>query len=276
MQIDAAAERKYLVGLARAAGGALIFGLPLLMTMEMWSLGLYMSDLRLALLLAVLMPALVALSHFVGFEPTFELREDALDALAALAVGFATAAAILFVFGVIGPGMALAEIVGKTALQAAPASLGALLAQSQLAASAREEREVHTDPKGYGGHLFIMGVGALFLAFNLAPTEEMVLIAHMMTAWHACALVLVSVAVMHAFVYSVEFAGQAQVPEGSTMLKVFLRFTVAGYGIALLISAYILWTFGRTAGLDDAQIVKATIVLGFPSAVGAAAARLIL
>ena len=33
-------NRDYACGLARALAGAILFGLPLLMTMEMWSLGL--------------------------------------------------------------------------------------------------------------------------------------------------------------------------------------------------------------------------------------------
>ena len=33
-------NRDYAYGLARALAGAILFGLPLLMTMEMWSLGL--------------------------------------------------------------------------------------------------------------------------------------------------------------------------------------------------------------------------------------------
>ena len=45
-------DRSFLVALARAFAGALIFGLPLLMTMEMWALGFYMEPLRLALFLA--------------------------------------------------------------------------------------------------------------------------------------------------------------------------------------------------------------------------------
>ena len=37
-----------------------------------------------------------------------------------------------------------------------------------------------------------------------------------------------------------------------------------------------LWTFGRVDGLGLAPILTATIVLAFPAAIGAAAARLIL
>ena len=124
--------------------------------------------------------------------------------------------------------------------------------------------------------MFLMVVGALFLAFNVAPTEEMILLAYKMTKWHAIALVVVSLLVMHAFVYSIEFRGQAAVPEGASNWSIFFRFTVAGYALALLISLYVLWTFGRTDGTAIAPIVQMTVVLGFPAAVGAAAARLVL
>jgi uncharacterized membrane protein len=65
------------------------------------------------------------------------------------------------------------------------------------------------------------------------------------------------------------------VPEGTPGWSVFLRYTVVGYAICLAISAYILWTFGRYAGLSY-EMVTVTIVLAFPAAIGAAVARLIL
>lgn len=54
--------------LGRAFGGALIFILPMLMTMEMWWLGFYMERHRLALLLLVNIPLLVLLARHIGFE----------------------------------------------------------------------------------------------------------------------------------------------------------------------------------------------------------------
>lgn len=265
------------MALARAAGGALIFALPMLMTMEMWSLALYMSGWRLAFLTLLFFPALVALSHFSGFEPTFELQEDVLDALAAFAVGFLISLLVLILLGVLEIGMSAGEVVATATLQAVPASLGALLALGQFGS---REDQIAQGPRAhratYRADLFIMAVGALFLAFNLAPTEEMLLIAQKMTPWHTAALAVVSVSVMHAFVYAVGFRGQAEFPEGASFVRVFLRFSVAGYGIALLISAYILWTFGRTDGLPAGEILSAAVVLAFPAATGAAAARLIL
>jgi putative integral membrane protein (TIGR02587 family) len=88
--------------------------------------------------------------------------------------------------------------------------------------------------------------------------------------------VLVSILIMHAFVYTLEFQGTASIPPGTPFWSVFLRYTIVGYAVALSMSAYMLWSFGRTEGLAFAQTLSILIVLGFPSAVGAAAARLIL
>jgi putative integral membrane protein (TIGR02587 family) len=269
--------RHFAIGLARAFGGALIFSLPLLMTMEMWALGVHMDDLRLALFLGLTIPLLIGLAYHAGFEDTFDLKEDAVDAFVALAVGFITAAIGLSLFGIFKPGMSPDEIIGKTAIQAVPGSIGALLAQTQLGVQQvdKDERGVEKE-ETYGGELFIMVVGALFLALNLAPTEEMVLIGYKMTEWHALVLVIVSLVIMHGFVYAVEFRGGSTRPEGVSVWSAFLHFTIVGYAIALLISAYVLWSFGNLDSTSLQESVLATVVLAFPAAVGAAAARLIL
>jgi putative integral membrane protein (TIGR02587 family) len=269
------AARAFAIGVARAFGGALIFSLPILMTMEMWWLGFYMHESRLALLLIVTIPLLIGLSHYMGFEDTFGFKDDALDAFVALAVGFVAGAATLSLFSVIGSNMSAQEIIGKISIQAVPGSIGAMFAQSELGGKDRKKEQKRRHA-GYGGEIFIMAAGALFLAFNVAPTEEMLLIAHQMSVWHSIALALVSLLVMHAFVYALEFHGTASIPPETRFWSVFLRYTIVGYAVALLMSLYILWTFGRTDGLAFTQTVSILVVLGFPSAVGVAAARLIL
>ena len=266
-------NRAFVVGLARAFGGAVLFSLPMLMTMEMWELGFYMSKFRLALLLLFNIPLLIGLSHYMGFEDTFGFLDDAVDAFVALAVGFVASALALGLFAVIGFDMSNQEMMGTIAIQVVPGSIGAMLAQSQLGGARKEEKKRHA---GYGGELFIMAAGALFLSFNVAPTEEMVLIAHKMTAWHSVVLVLASLVVMHAFVYAVEFHGQISIQPHTPFWSELLRFTIVGYAVVLLISVYILWTFGRTEGMSWDELLAVTIVLGFPAAIGAAAARLIL
>ncbi|HEU0052199.1 MAG TPA: TIGR02587 family membrane protein [Longimicrobium sp.] len=269
------ANRKFGVGLARAFAGAVFFSLPLLMTMEMWSLGVSMERWKLALLMAVMLPVLVGLDRYSGFEETSTWREDVVDALVAYAVGFFASLLILLVFNVVDLRHPLREVLGKVALQAVPASFGAVLAASQLGGGGGEE-ERRKEGVGYAGELFFMVAGALFMAFNMAPTEEMILISYTMAPVHAVALALLSLMVMHGFVYAVEFRGGRSVPEDVSRAGLFLRFSVVGYALALGVSAYVLWTFGRYDGEAFAQGVMSAVVLGFPATLGAAAARLIL
>src|SRR3546814_12353885 len=71
--------------------------------------------------------------------------------------------------------MPLDEVLGKIALQSVPASIGALLGRAQLGGEHAKPAK-GTEQAIYGNELFLMGVGALFLGLNVAPTEEMVLI----------------------------------------------------------------------------------------------------
>lgn len=264
----------FLRGLGRAFAGALIFALPMLMTMEMWRLGFYMDPGRLAVLLALTVPMLVGLSRFGGMRPTARLRDDVADAFVVLLVAALAATVVLYLFGVLSPGMSAREVVGKIVLQTVPGSFGAMLARSQLGGEPEARRD--KDAPTYWGEMFLMGAGALFLSFNMAPTEEMVLITYKMAPWQSAALAVVSLGLMHAFVYTLNFRGGSVRPGHIPAWSVFARFTCVGYAIVLGVSLFALWAFGRTDGDSLRNIISASIVLGFPGAIGAASARLLL
>ncbi|MCJ8518659.1 putative integral membrane protein (TIGR02587 family) [Pseudorhizobium tarimense] len=275
-------SRRFLVGLARGAAGSLIFGLPMLMTMELWFLGFYIERYRLLLLLLVNIPLLVVLAHRIGFEETFTWRQAFRDAVIAYGIAIAMSAAVLTLLGVVKAGMPPTDILGKIAVQAVPASIGALLGRSQLGGqndeeAAEEDKKKNRDmTTSYGRELFMMGIGALFLSLNVAPTEEIILISFKMTPWHALVTVSLSILIMHAFVYAVSFRGAHQLSQGTPQWHAIVRFTLPGYVVAILISLYVLWTFGRLDDTAFTHILMSAIVLGFPGAIGAAAARLIL
>lgn len=260
--------------MARAFGGALIFAFPLLMTMEMWWLGLYLARYKLALFVIALLPVLVGLSYYAGFRHTFDFKEDVIDALVAFVVGVAMAALFLTLFGVIKTGMSPDAIVGNVILLAAPASMGAILASKQLGQLQNNARALQQ--ARYAGELFIMMAGALLLAFNVAPTEAIILIAYKMTAWHALALIVVTLTVMHVIVYTAGFRGQRQTPEGTTFWRMFRHFTVVGYAIGGLVSLYVLWTFEHLSGCGLLAAVQTVVVTAFPAGVAAAVSRLVL
>lgn len=269
-------------GIARGFAGALLFSIPMLMTMEMWFLGFYMSRERLLLLLILNMPLLLVLSHRIGFERTTTWAQSARDAIVAYGMGILSSVSILILLGVITIDMPLDQWIGMVAVQAVPASIGAMLGRSQLSMSDDDDDEESEDARedkpgtGYATELFMMAVGALFLSLNLAPTEEMIVLAYKMTPWHALALTVISILLMHGFVYALAFRGGHTAQTDGSRWHAFIRFTLPGYLVALAVSLYALWTFERLDGMPPFEALLVVIVLAFPAAIGAAAARLIL
>ncbi len=253
----------------------MIFTAPILMTMEMWDLGPNIAPMRLALLLLVMIPVLVLLNHYSGFRRGGQLSDWIADALVAMLVAAFAAAVILSIFGVITSEMSLREIVGKVGLQTVPGSLGATLARSQLGSNNPLD-DPEADEPGYASELFLMIVGALFLSVNIAPTEEVHLIAYKMTEWQKIGLMLGSLSLMHAFVYEFEFRGAHDPEPGAGFFSIFFRYSLVGYMLVMAVNLYILWTFGRTEGLGVSEVMSSVIVLSFPGALGGAVARLIL
>jgi putative integral membrane protein (TIGR02587 family) len=270
------ANWRYVKGLGRVFAGAILFSLPLLMTMEMWWLGFYLERPSLVQFLIVNFLVLVGLARVSGFEKTSGWGEDIMDAFAAYSVAAAWSFVILWVIGVINSDQSTGEIVGKVALQSIPAGFGAMLASKQLGSREVGGVDAERERASYFGQLFLMLAGALFLGFNLAPTEEMILISFQMSAVQSILLVFLSIILLHSIVYTVGFKGQEK-PVGPTgFWSIFMRFTITGYAIAAATALYLLWTFGRIEGTDATQIVAMVAVLAFPGAIGAAFARLVV
>jgi len=268
-------NRRYLTDLSRGAAGALIFGLPLMMTHEMWSVGVTISPVRLGVVTVASVPMLIVLSHFVGFEESSRPIDHMLDACAAYGIGVAIAVLMLGLFGILRAKSSLDDVVGKVGLQAVGGSIGALLAQSQFGQHKDHEQQ-RKRQASYAGALFLMAVGALFLSLSIAPTQEVVIIASRLGPWLTLLLVAVTLVTMHAFVYAVEFSGAPESSLDTPWWSVFVRYGITGYALVLVVSASLLWIFGRTEGLGLFEILKTDVVLAMPSSVGAAAARLIL
>jgi putative integral membrane protein (TIGR02587 family) len=259
----------YIRDLGRAFGGALLFSLPLLMTMEMWALGFGAPPERRLIYLLAALPLLFGLAHYAGFSARRGLMNNLLDTCVALAVGYLTAAAVLTIFNVLDYSSA-SSVVGQVTLQAVPAALGALAARRQLSGDSGEGGE---DQASYPGELFLMLAGALYFAMNLAPTEEMRLIAYLATPLGALGVLVLSMVLLHLIVFEAGFAGQES---AETPLRAFLHFTLPGYGLCLLASLAMLWVFGGADGHGLQALTANVVILAFPAAIGAAAARLLV
>ncbi|TYP88573.1 TIGR02587 family membrane protein [Blastococcus xanthinilyticus] len=257
-------------GFGRAIAGSLLFALPLLMTMELWRLAHSVERYRLALLVLAAVLLVIGLSRTFGAGPGGVGPGGYLaDAGVAILAATLAATVVLAALGVVDPLMDWQAAVSVVAIEALPAAVGASYARSQLGQGSRRPRI-----SGYGHELFLMTAGAVVFAANIAPTEEVVLLAAEASTVTVAALAVLSLLLMHGFVYGVGFGGQERSTEG--FLRSFLTLTVVGYAAALAISAYLLWTFGRFDGIGLTTAVKETVVLGLPGSIGAAAARLIL
>jgi putative integral membrane protein (TIGR02587 family) len=240
----------------------------------MWALGFAAEPERRLVFLLAALPVLFGLAHYAGFSARRGLVNNVLDTLVALAVGFVTAAALLLVFNVLDLSSP-ASALGQMSLQAVPAALGALAARRQLSGDPDEgdPDEGDEDEASYPGELFLMLAGALYFAMNLAPTEEMRLIAYMTMPLGVLGVLVLSVILLHLIVFEAGFAGQE---EAETPVRAFFDFTLPGYALCLLASLAMLWVFGGADGHGLQALMANVVILAFPAAIGAAAARLLV
>ncbi|WP_344805039.1 TIGR02587 family membrane protein [Allohahella marinimesophila] len=261
------------IGVGRASAGAIIFSLPMMMTMEMWWIGFHIEPFRLIALILLSLPLYVGISSMIGFREEKHLWDNIIDVLVAYALAFCASALVLLAFRVITSETAPDEVFSMILLQAVPGSLGALLARSQLSTGQKDQ---DSQEEKYTGELIILITGALFLAFNVAPTEEMVLISYLMTPWHSIALVIFTVLVMHMFTVGSESLAKSGSGAWSAHRRLFIRFTAIGYVLAFAVSVFMLWVFGRSENDSLQHFISTAVVLSFPAGVGAAASRLII
>jgi putative integral membrane protein (TIGR02587 family) len=259
---------RLLTGFGRAIGGALLFAMPILMTMEVWRLAVAVDRYRLALLALGTVLLVVGLARNIGPSKTSGWLASLIDAGVAFIAAAVAAATILTVLHVLDWVPGWRDAMSVLGLAMLPAAVGASYARAQLGQGGGA-----TGRSGYGHELFLMVAGAVVFASNVAPTEEIVLLASKVTPWHTLALVVVSLVLLHAFVYEVGFGGQEE-REGP--VQAFITFSVVGYAIAFCVSAFLLWSLGRFADTGLLMAVTESVVLALPASLGAAAARLIL
>lgn len=242
--------------------------------MELWWLGFSISGIRLFIFVLLGVVLVAGLSYYEGISDTFGGRDDILDTTAAYFVGFTSAALMLYLFGVVRPGMHVDEVVGKIALQAIPASIGAIFGEAVLGVGSGPK--ISNRATGYTGQIFLTVAGAVFLGMSVSPTEEMRLIAFQMGHWFSLFLALFTLLLTHIFIYASN-RGQEELTDASFFdPALFLRFSVVAYAVVLIVSGYILWTFGSLDGMGALYVVKTMIVLAFPAALGASASKLLI
>lgn len=270
-QSDGPDHLKHWRDVGRACGGAIVFGLPMLMTEELWALGFYIDPLRLICLVLVSFPIYVGISGLIGFREGQGLSDNILDVLVAYAFGITLSAITLAVFSTLGTDQRYDIAVSAVLLQSVPASLGALVARSEMGSGDYEKDQ----QKRYRSDLLVMAIGALFLGFNIAPTEEVEQIAHQMTQGHTLSLVILTIAIMHVFT-TASYYSRKRGGIKYSQYRLFFRYTCSAWLVATAMSLFALWVFSVTDGMGFDEHLATVMVLVFPAGIGASASRLIL
>lgn len=262
----------------RGACGGMLFGIPLLFTMEMWEIGAVASPLRLAGVLLITCLVVVLLIQVAGFRRTPDVRwTDVLtDSVKAVAIGLVCTAGALALLGEIGPSTPLAEAVGKVVYETAPFCLGVAVAR-HVFRKGRDEAD-DGEPAAEQAHptladLGATAIGALFLASNIAPTEEIPMLTAAMAPAGLLAVMATSLVVSYAIVYEAGFGDEDKRRQQQGVLQHPLTETAVAYVLALGVSALMLLFFGQLGDAPLAWGLGQVVVLGLPAAIGGAAGR---
>jgi putative integral membrane protein (TIGR02587 family) len=275
--------RVELDALAKAVGGAMLFGMPLLFTMEMWWIGEVMSRPQLLGFLALTFGANVALARMSGFRPESKsLRLDVLEAIEAMGVAVVLSLAALFALGRVDAGTSLEAMIGIVGVQVIPLSLGAMVGNLVFdpdVGRARDGSDVPGDTpwKELVNDVGATLAGALFLGFAIAPTGEIPMLAAGLNLWNVLAIVIVTMLATYVIVFASGFDPAHRHRKVGGLFQRPFSETVLAYVISLLASMALLFGFGQVTTGDPAHwILMQTLALGVPAAIGGAAGRVVV
>lgn len=260
----------------RGIAGGFLFSLPLLYTMEVWQAGASVSPLRLLVATAATYVLLCGFNAFAGLRFDSNLTEVAIDSVEEMGLGLALSVALLLILGRFPEGAGLPEIVNQAVLEGLFVAVGVSVGTAQLSGAGGEDRGM---PKGRQTSIWsevVLAIcGALLIAANVAPTDEVLQLAASMAPWQLIAVCALSIALAATLMFFSRFVGSGRFKENRSSLSV-LRGTALTYAAALVTSAGLLWFFGR---FDDHPLVldvAMCVVLGFAATLGASAGRLLL
>lgn len=286
----------------RGVAGGLVFSLPLLYTMEVWWAGFSARPLHLIFYVVATFALLLGYNRYVGLHRDASMTEVVIDSIEEMGIGLVLAALVLWLVGQLTSDMPVSETVSKIVVEAMTVAVGVSVGTAQLGGEDQDEkgmggdsqaqgdeaeakrgkendsREAHESQKEirFGGQMVIAACGAVLFAANVAPTEEIVMIAAETSPRRLLALALLSLLLSALILYFSEFKGARQFVRGGGSPVMTVAGTMMTYAVALVVSALILLFFGRFDGEALQMCVAQTVVLGVAAALGASAGRLLL
>lgn len=270
--------------LVRGLTGGLLIGTPLLFTMEVWQVGAMTPPLGVLVFLLIAYILNLACVAWAGFRRggsnLLNLITDALEATALAAV---TAGVVLALFDRLKLDQPLAPTVGRIVLAAIPVSLGIAIANHLISrgdsrsgpGSDDGETPTMSTARSTLLDLGATAAGALFFCVNIAPTDEVTLLANALPVLYFPLIIAFSLAVTYGIVFVADFGGQNQRRSSAGIFQHPLTETCVAFVVSILVGAGVLWMFGTIGpGTDPILAYSQIMVLGLPAAIGGAAGRL--
>lgn len=258
---------------AQGVAGGLMFGLPLLFTMEMWQHGATIPSAHLLLSIGLTFGILLLFNRTVGTHPDASFRDVVMESVEELGLGFIVAATVLHLIGRIHVHMPFAELAGKVTMEALVTSIGVSIGTVQFGANANgastSKREVPIL-----GQIAVAFCGAIFVAASVAPTEEVLLIAvesSPVKAFRMLVACLILTALILGFTdlrRSRDFRTQCAIPR-------LIFGPIVTLGVALVTATVLLWFFRHLDDRSFAVNLRQIVTLAVPGALGASAGRIL-
>jgi putative integral membrane protein (TIGR02587 family) len=285
--IGLSGELQYI--LQRSAGGFL-FGIPLLYTVELWSIGSATEPLWLlgALGIGFMGVFLISLAETLRRHGRFNWQDNLIETIEVLAIGLLCALISLVLIRRITGETPLSELLGKLVFEGISFAFGAALATSLLNKNGGRtgERSGQTadspvdhppDVRDAWADVDATLLGAFIIAFNIAPTDEVGILANATPTLWLLVMILASLMLSYLIVFAAGFTNQDERQHQPGWFQRPLSETVLAYLISLIASAFMLWFFHQLHPGDPWQKwLSSTIVLGLPASIGGAAGRIIL
>ena len=259
---------------ARGVVGGLMFSLPMLYTMEVWWAGFQLRSERILLLLGFTVLLLLGYNVYAGVRKDETWAGVIIDSVEEVGLALIVSAGFLLLLGRIGPGDSLRGAMGKVVVEALLIAIGISIGTSQLQGDGDDDDEERgARPRDILGVISLSACGAVVLATNIAPTDEIVVLAYESTSWRLAGMVLVSLVLGGlVMLFSDLVDSETDQPAGLR----FLFGTVVSYAVAFVSSAIVLFLFGRFDGVALEPCVAMTVVLTVASSMGAAAGKILI
>ncbi len=282
--------REELKDILRASAGAFLFGIPLLYTVEVWAIGSATQAPRLLAIMMITFVVVWLLTQTEGFRRTLSLNPVTalMETIEAMSIGIVCAAIALILLRRITLETPLSEMLGKLVFEGVPFSLGVALARSTLNRDRIRDRTRRTPPLDQFSTPNALNlrdtlvdidatlIGAIIIAFSIAPTEEIPLVASAIPPLWLLLIMAASLTLSYMIVFASGFTNRWERQQRGLFLSPVTE-TLVAYLVALTASVVMLIFFQQLNIQDPWQEwLGDTIVLGLPASVGGAAGRILI